>query len=160
MPEIIRDDGFNVGDTESDKYLGSPVVVGKLVNDFCNDVYEWTKARGNGSMSKDEMTEHLTNRISDIADIFMGRNNEYSGVMGWNNKFALGLSIKQTLRTFWDKYKDNYDNDPGKAQFGWLAASVVDAAISSLDDPDAAGASILAKKDQVIKVLLGLNKRA
>lgn len=160
MSEIIRDDGFEVGNADSDKYLGSPIVVEKLIRGFCDDVYGWTKACGDGSMSKEDMTEYLADRISGMADIFMGRNGEYIAVKGWNSRFGLGIAIKQSLGAFWDKYRASYDDDPGKAQFGWLAASVVDSAIASLNDPDLAGASIQTKKDQVIRVLLGLHRRA
>jgi hypothetical protein len=43
--------------------------------------------------------------------------------------------------------------------FAWLAASLVDASLSAMNDPDLAGASINTKKDQVVKLILHQQKK-
>jgi len=142
-------------------YLGAPAVVTKLVTDFSDEIYEMVKARGSGAMSKDEMTAELGRVIPKNADIILGRNPDYNGVMGWNNKYALGLSIRQYFGDYWESHKDAYDNDPGQVLFAYLAAHIVDQAIASQNsDPDIAGAKIWRITDNVIKLILGQNERA
>lgn len=155
-----RSSDFAVLDgTDSDTYLGSPHVVQFLVNGYCEQVYEWIKERGKGRMSKDEFSAKLREFIGVFADIFMGRNANYVSVVGWNNPFGLGLALKQSMGAFWERHKADYDNDPGKAAFGWLAASLVESSLNALKDPDQSGAAIKAKKDQMVRVLLGAHGR-
>lgn len=144
---------------DSPNYLGSPAVVAQLVSDFCTHVHEWAGQRGSGSMAKDEFIVRLKNRIDAMADIFMGRNGDYVKIVGWNSDYGLGVAAKQSLGEFWGKYAAEYDNDPGKALFGWLAASVVDAGRSAADDPDLYGAAVRQKMDMVVRLLLGLHRR-
>jgi len=142
-------------------YLGAPAVVTKLVSEYSEEIYEMVKARGSGAMSKDEMTAELKRVINQNADIIMGRNPDYNGVMGWNNKYALGLSIKQFLGSWIAKQPERSTEDPGSLLFFWLAAHIVDQALASQNsDPDIAGAKAYARIQDVIKVILGLAERA
>lgn len=161
MKEINRRNEFAViAGADSDNYLGSPKVVKWVVNGFCDQVYKWIKARGKGKMPKDEFSAKLRAFIGVFADIFMGRNANYVSVMGWNNPYGLGMALKQSMGKFWELYKAEYDNDPGKAAFGWLAASLVESSLLSMTDPDKAGVMIRFRKDQLIRTLLGNHKRA
>ena len=142
------------------KYLGSPTVVTKLVGDFSQAVYEMTKARGSGAMTESEMSVELLALIQTDAEIVMGKNPDYVSIMGWNNRFALGMAIRQYLGVFWDNTKVIYGDDPGKVLFSFLAAHTVEQAVASQNgDPDIAGAKIRNIIDGVIKLLLGLAER-
>jgi hypothetical protein len=145
---------------DSDRYLGSPQVIQVLVDGFCDQVYELTKARGAGELAKDEFAAKLREFVRVFGDIFMGRNANYQKVVGWNSPYGLGMALKQSLGEFWERHKAEYGDDPGQAAFGWLAASLVECAVKSLKDADQAGAAIQTHKEQLTRVLLGAHRRA
>lgn len=124
--ELARDDFSIIKPIDYPMYLGNPLVVRELIGNYVNQVYEWIKERGNGTMTKDDMVVKLKQLIDENADIIMGRNKMYSVVVGYHSKFGLGTHIKQVLGQFWLNHKEEYGNDPGKVLFAWLAASLVD----------------------------------
>jgi hypothetical protein len=133
MSKDIEINDFAVIDgVDPPMYLGSPSVVTEIVQDYVNQVYEWVKARGDGSMTAPEMSVKLRKLVEDSADIIMGRNSLYKGIIGYHNRYALGMAIRQVLGVFWDKYKGSYNDDPGQALFRWLAATLVDSVLIRL----------------------------
>jgi hypothetical protein len=161
MSKPIRRDDWAVKGADKPNFLGSPAIVTKLVSEYSEAVYEMTKARGSGAMSGDLFKQNLGELIDRNADIVMGRNPDYVSIMGWNNRFALGMAIRQYLGVFWDNTKGSYGDDPGKVLFAFLAAHIVEQAVASQNgDPDLAGAKIRSVIDGVIKLLLGLAERS
>lgn len=152
--------GFNSGEASGNNYLGDPDLVQRIVSDYVQFVYGLIKKRSSGELPAGGMTAVLRPRVDALADIFMGRNPEYQVHRTWNSRFGVGIAIRQSLGAYWEQNKGTYDEDPGKALFGWLAASVVDAALASRDDPDLAGIGINSKMEKVVRVLLGTHKRA
>jgi hypothetical protein len=144
----------------AENYLGSPVVVKGLVEGFCADVHGMLGRVASGELSKDAFKESLKQSIDAHADIFMGRNPDYDKIVGWNSKFGMGIAIRQSLGPFWDKHKGDYDDEPAKALFGMLAASVVDGAVSAQSDANLAGIGMRGRMESAIRILLGVHRRA
>lgn len=151
---------FGLENAHADNYLGSPDVVAKIVQGYVDKVYENTKGRGDGTVSEEKFKADWMKWAKEFSDIFLGRNPNYIPVRGWNSPYSLGITIKQIFGDDWDKkFKKEYDNDPGQAFFGLLAARVVDGALKSLKNPDEAGRKFAEQKEWIIKILLGLGKR-
>ena len=151
-----RSEEFGLENVFRGNYLGSPDVVARIVQDFLDKAYEDIKKAGAGIISEEDFNSDWVRWGKEFSDIFLGRNSDYIKTVGWNSPYGLGIGIKQSLGTFWEKYKGKYNNDPGQALFGYLAAFLIDCCNEALKDPDAAGMKLNDKKQQIIKLLLGL----
>lgn len=155
----VNDEMFVAAGADSENYLGNPAVVRRVLQGFVDKIYTGIKKRGAGTLSKEDFVTQLDAMSREFSDIFLGKNPDYVKVQGWNSPYALGIAITQVLGVFWEKNKEHYDGDKGRVLFAWIAASLVDEAQKSQDDPDSAGLAIQGKLDNVTKLLLNLQAR-
>ncbi|MEA5098139.1 MAG: hypothetical protein VB032_06365 [Burkholderiaceae bacterium] len=144
-----------------ENYLGSPELVERLVRDYCAQVHDMMRERGQGTMSKEEFKVQLSAMINRNADIFTGRDPAYKKIVGWNSPYGMFIALRQVLGEFWTKYASEYDDNPAKALFGLLATSVVENGLKALNgDPDAAGKDMNHRILLACRVLTNTHRRA
>ena len=140
-------------------YLGSPEVVGKIVQVFVDKIHETMLKKLHGEAFDGEMTSNLEQMSKSFSDIFLGKNPDYLPIRGWNCMDGLGFSVKMQLGENWTKRKPEYDDDPLQVLFGWLCVNMLHEIKNSQTDPELAAAAINSKKMMIVKTLLDISER-
>jgi len=139
-------------------YLGSPIVVGKLVEAELVEILGWVKARAAGTMQAAQMASQARIRAKEFSAIFAGERDEYSPIVGWNTRVGgLNEQIKVDLSHYWQSQRGAHGNDPYEVLYMWLVWAVVDSL--SVDDNDLSDVTMGGRVAGLIRLLTGSTAR-
>lgn len=101
----------------------------------------------------------LHGAISALADIFSGRDPEWTIIRGYHD-FSLGAKLQADLAPHWSKVRAQFNDDPVAVLFDWLAAITVEKV--KLADGDDMLLEVMLKPSvqYAVQVLLGTEARA
>ena len=152
----MTEDILELEPSKQENYLGSPDVVSKIVQGFCDKVYDGIMAKVRKESPEGELTDNLLRMARAFSDVFMGKNTDYLPVRGWNCEAGLGETAKRQLAQNWEKRALISSDDPLQVLFGWLVVNIFHAIKEAGGDPDIAGMYVTVAKMKVINTLMGL----
>lgn len=147
-----------VSEALQENYLGDPAVVGGIVADFCLFVRDLVEQRAKGELDAAGFKAKVVAERDRLAEIIAGKDPAYAGVPGWTN-YSLRYRLIVELGQFWQAHKAENDRDPHKAVFAWLCWAVVDTLQKANGDQDMEVALLSVHTGQIIRLLLGTDKR-
>lgn len=160
MAEQVRDDTYlppSLKDALKDNYLGSPEVVQRILGEQIEEILDLLRQAS--SISSDEFRQQVVANGLKFSAIFAGENPDYKPVIGWNSRVAgLNARLRVQLGDYWKKHRDECDNDPYRALYGWLVWALYDAI--KADDRDITDMKMADRLQTVTRMLLGTDRRA
>jgi hypothetical protein len=159
MPEKLTELPPSFEQQLAGNYLGSPAVVGSILQGFITQMVEWVHQRGLGTMTAADMVAKAHERARDFAAIFAGEDPAYLPIKGWNARIG-GLQeyLKTDLGHYWQSQRASHEDDPYRVLYAYLLWAVVDA-MTKHEDEDLAAAVMGGRIQQVIRLLTGSNRK-
>jgi len=145
------------GHIANDGYLGNPEVVNSLVAEFCTGVFGLLDAVAGGVIGSDEYNKLSDKLIRDHADIFAGRNESFTIILGY--PAALQMKLRADLKSFWQDNRERYEDDSICCLFEWLFVILADK--RRIADGDEMLLEVMLKPSiqYTVQVLLGIEER-
>lgn len=112
-------------DVSSKTYLGNREVVVRFIGKFAAEMEAWVALVATGKLSDDKANAAIRREVDRLADIFSGRNPDYSVIKGYHDN-TLGIKLKVDLGSHWIEHRHEYNNDPVAVLFDWLGALVME----------------------------------
>lgn len=143
-------------DAFADNYLGNPEVVSGLVGQFCANIEHFMNG---GTASKDDFIAKSHAMIREYADIFSGRSEAYKPMVGYNT-ITLPAKLIADLGPFWAEHRGKWNDDSVCVFFEWLFVTVAEQVKRADGDDFLLEVMLRPTVQQVVKILLGVERRA
>jgi hypothetical protein len=142
----------------SKTYLGNREVVVQFVGRFAAQVEELVYHVASGRFSSDAVISAIRQEVERLADIFSGRNPEYSVIKGYHDN-TLGIKLKVDLGSYWLEHRHEYHDDPVAVLFDWLGALVIEKVKLARGDDIVLEVMLGPSIQYAVDVLLDVEKR-
>lgn len=157
--DIPRDVPQDFVNALKDNYLGSPIVVEKIIAQYAAEMHEWFMARGAGVMTAKKMQAKVLERSLEFAAIFSGEDKNYIPVPGYNSRVTgLNAKIRVDLGHYWQQERAKFDDDPYRVLYDWLLWAVYDS-LTKYDDEELNLIELSDTLQSLVRMLTGTDKR-
>ena len=139
-----------------DNYLGNPDLVNRLVSEFL--VSAEVLLGKLGTIKPAEFREQANTLIKKSADIFSGRDSDYTVIVGYN-KVSLGYKLMADLGEFWQKNRAKWNDDAVAVLFEYLLVMLAESLKKADGDEMLLEIMLKPSVQYAVKVLLGVEQR-
>lgn len=139
-------------------YLGNPDMVNSLIGRFCAEFEALLQNLLFGAVDKGQFADSAKQLVRQYADIFSGRNKDYTTIAGYNDQ-TLPAKLKADLGDFWQKQRSSWDDDPVCVLFEWLGVMLTESVQRADGDDVLLEVMIKPSVTYAVQVLIGVEAR-